>query len=62
MVFKLEDKGKKYAALFLILSWLIAGIGFGTGSVWGCSVFWILGIIYNTKNSGLIEVEKWIIQ
>ena len=62
VVFKLEDKGKKYAALFLILSWLIAGIGFGTGSVWGCSVFWILGIIYNTKNSGLIEVEKWIIQ
>lgn len=57
VVLKLADKRKKYPSLFLISSWLIAGIGFGTGSVWGCSVFWIVGLIYNTKDK-CIEVKN----
>src|SRR5699024_6565922 len=57
VVLKLADKRKKYPSLFLILSCLIEGIGFGTGSVWGCSVFWIVGLIYNTKDK-CIEVKN----
>lgn len=42
-------------SLFLYGIWLIAGLGFGTGSNWGCAVYLIVGIIYKVSQS---EIAK----
>ena len=45
----LNNTAEKYASIFLSLSWLVAGIGFGTGSVWGCAVFFTLGFMFSNN-------------
>lgn len=53
----LNNSAQKYSSIFLSMSWLIAGIGFGTGSAWGCLVFFALGIMFsNDWTNGYCEV------
>lgn len=42
-------------SLFLYGTWLVAGLGFGTGSNWGCAIYLFVGIIYKAS---LAESEK----
>ena len=38
----------KSAAVYLLGVWFVAGLGFGTSSLWGCMVFAIISILYLT--------------
>ncbi len=39
-------KCARNASIAMFIIWLIAGIGFGIGSTWGCAIFFCIGLIY----------------
>ena len=44
-MFAIENKKIRIWLTFLFGVWLAAGLGFGTGSNWGCCVFFLIGVL-----------------
>jgi hypothetical protein len=45
LLFTIEEKNLKVWIIFLFGVWLVAGLGFGTGSNWGCCVLFLVGAL-----------------
>lgn len=61
MILGIGDKYIRNGSLYLYATWLIAGLGFGISSSWGCCVYILLPLFYlignNCKRGGGKEAE-----
>lgn len=57
-VWAIKNINIKCASIFLFVSWVIAGLGFGTISAWGCTVYVILAVLY-LADSYIKEKDKY---
>ena len=44
MILTINNAALKYGSLYLMICWLIAGLGFSTASAWGSTVFFLFPI------------------
>lgn len=62
MIFTVNDKHMKYYTLMLMGFLLAAGLGFGTGSAWGCTVYIIIAVMIKSASAqeiiGVFQNER----
>lgn len=51
----IKNSSLRCNSIFLFATWIIAGIGFGTSSAWGCTVYIILAIYYLVNGNKINE-------
>ncbi len=58
IIMRIQNNSTKTAAIYLFATWAVSGLGFGSGSLWGCLVYAVIPILYLVDKDNSYEYVK----